>query len=248
LQTQVALSWDEEERILRRTGADDAKTILEVGPAAGYVTERLLHAFPSACITGLEVRADLLDAARGRLGQQPRVSFVEGSILDPPFAPQSFDLVLVRLVLQHLVDPAAAVRCCAELLAPGGALVLIDVDAELLGVSEPRSPELAPIYRRAESLQSSRGGSRLIGRRLWRLLQQAGLHDIRHEAFLYHSDTLGISAFADQLTPQRLLPALHAGVITREEYELAESHYWRFLLDADPFVLMLGFAGSGRKS
>jgi SAM-dependent methyltransferase len=51
---------------------------------------------------------------------------VEGSVLDAslPFAAGEFDYLVFADVLEHLVDPAAAIRRCLEYLAPGGRVIV----------------------------------------------------------------------------------------------------------------------------
>ena len=50
----------------------------------------------------------------------------QGDIYAPPFARGSFDLVVLHQVLHYLDDPARALREAAQLLAPGGRLLVVD--------------------------------------------------------------------------------------------------------------------------
>ena len=47
-----------------------------------------------------------------------------GSLLDAPFAPESFDAVLMIEVLEHLADPGGYLTASLRLLRPGGCLLL----------------------------------------------------------------------------------------------------------------------------
>jgi SAM-dependent methyltransferase len=81
---------------------------------------------------GHEVRAVDLSGemvARARAKTAPfgaAVEVVEGDAADPPFQPGTFDGVLARHVLWALPDPTAALTRWAELLRPGGRLVLVE--------------------------------------------------------------------------------------------------------------------------
>lgn len=249
LEAQTALSWPQEQAILRRLHPGPDPRVLEVGSGTGAVTRRLLDAWPEARVTALEPDADLLAVAARALAADlaaGRLSLAHGSIDHNTLAGKRFDLIVVRYVLQHLADPVAAVRALAPLLSPGGRLVAIEVDAALWGAAEPTDPALAAIHAAASATHGRQGGDRLIGRRLWRILRQAGYGDCRLESFCYHSDELGLAAFEPQLSPERLLPAVTAGDLAFADYlRLVEAHQ-RFMRDPDAFVLMLGFAAHGR--
>ncbi len=55
--------------------------------------------------------------------------FVRGFAEDLPFLDASFDIVFSRLAFHHFPDPGAAFSEMARVLAPGGKLVVIDMEA-----------------------------------------------------------------------------------------------------------------------
>src|SRR5436190_2111416 len=62
------------------------------------------------------------DGAARRCAGLANVALLQGSLLEPPFAPQSFDLVFSKGVVHCTPDPPGAVRRMAELVKPGGYL------------------------------------------------------------------------------------------------------------------------------
>jgi SAM-dependent methyltransferase len=63
-----------------------------------------------------------IEVAARRCAGLDNVALVQGSLLEPPFAPRSFDLVFSKGVVHCTPDPAGAVRRMAELVKPGGYL------------------------------------------------------------------------------------------------------------------------------
>ncbi len=250
LERQAALSWPEEFAILARLTAAPAPSILEVGCGSGAVTECLLRAWPDATVTALEPDSDLLDMARRRLaGTVPeRVQWVHGSIEENDLPDRTFDLIVIRYVLQHLKDATGAVRSLLPKLADGGRLAAIDVDGALWGAAHPTDPSLAELHAAASAWQGRAGGDKLIGRRLWSILHDAGVAAPMLEVFAYHSGERGLAAFEPQLNPERLLPAVGSGDLPFDSYlRLIEAHRG-FNADPTAFVLMLGFIAHGGRA
>ncbi|MFE9105257.1 methyltransferase domain-containing protein [Actinomadura geliboluensis] len=104
----------------------------------------------------------------------------------PPEGP--FDLVHARLVLVHLADRDAALRTMVDSLRPGGVLLIEDADPELqpLACPDERGPDerLANSVRRGfRKLLAERGADLAYGRTLPRVLRDAGLTDVRADAY-----------------------------------------------------------------
>lgn len=94
--------------------------VLEVGCATGFMTEHLTLRHDCS-VTAIEVDAEAAERARKR-----GVEVLEGSIEDPEILARvsgPFDVVIFSDVLEHLVDPEAALRATVPLLAPGGHVV-----------------------------------------------------------------------------------------------------------------------------
>lgn len=96
------------------------KRVLDVGCSTGYLSEFLARN-QDCDVVGLEPDIESSRAARERLGAD-RV-LTGGTELLPTFRPGSFDVVLFADVLEHLVDPGAALRDARRLLAPHGHVV-----------------------------------------------------------------------------------------------------------------------------
>ena len=106
-----------------RTTLRDAR-VLDVGCGGGLLSDAL--AGEGAVVTAIDLSPELLKVARLH-GLETGVSVdyrqqpVEALATE---APGSFDAVTCMEMLEHVPDPAAIIRACAELLRPGGRLYL----------------------------------------------------------------------------------------------------------------------------
>ena len=96
------------------------KRFLDVGCGGGALAAEL-KAAGAARVAGIEANPAAAALAREHLD-----TLVEGSVLEVPlpFVAGDFDYVIFADVLEHLIDPAAAIRRCVEYLAPGGRVVV----------------------------------------------------------------------------------------------------------------------------
>ncbi|MFE9358883.1 methyltransferase [Streptomyces olivaceoviridis] len=101
---------------------------------------------------------------------------------------EGFDLVHARLVLVHVPDRERALRNMVESLRPGGRLLIEDADPALQPLTCP--DEYGPEQRLANRLRrgfrellADRGADLSYGRKLPRLLREAGLHDAEADAY-----------------------------------------------------------------
>jgi ubiquinone/menaquinone biosynthesis C-methylase UbiE len=82
-------------------------SILDAGCGEGFVSEWMSEAFGGARVVGVDTRNDALREASGRVS---RADFLVGDVMGLPFPDRSFDLVVCTEVLEHVEDPAGALR------------------------------------------------------------------------------------------------------------------------------------------
>lgn len=133
---------------------------------------------------------------------------------------EGFDLVHARLVLVHVPDRERALRSMIKALRPGGRLLVEDADPALQPLICPDehgpAEQLANRLRHAfRTLLAERGADLAYGRRLPRLLREAGLH--RVEADAYFPVTSPACAALESATVRHLRPALTAAGLATDE-------------------------------
>lgn len=97
-------------------------TVLDVATGTGLVAERLLRR--GFTVTGLDQSPEMLAEARRRFGE--RVTVVEASAEELPFADGSFDHLTFTYLLRYVDDPAAALRELVRVVRPGGTVASLE--------------------------------------------------------------------------------------------------------------------------
>jgi SAM-dependent methyltransferase len=91
--------------------------ILDAGCGSG---RNMVELARMGTVTGVELSETSVCLARARgVGE-----VIEGSVLEMPFAPDSFDLAVSLDVIEHLDDHLDAMRELRRVVAPGGALLI----------------------------------------------------------------------------------------------------------------------------
>jgi ubiquinone/menaquinone biosynthesis C-methylase UbiE len=111
-------------------GDAERPEVLEIGHGPGHLAAQLLAGRSDLRWTGLDIDADMVAAAEGRvarLGFDDRARLVEGDVAAMPFDGASFDLVVSSLSAHHWPDPAAGFREIRRVLRPGGTALVFDL-------------------------------------------------------------------------------------------------------------------------
>lgn len=155
-------------------GHFQGKKILEVGSGLGILAGEIATAHPSCEVVGLEYSADQLAKAPSHI---TNLTFVQGDALDMPFEAESFDVVYCRYVLEHVSNPSQMLQEMYRVLKKGGQVFTQENDVEVIQF-DPPCPTFKYVWQQFIQLQKQLGGDALIGRKLYRLLQEAHFKNI----------------------------------------------------------------------
>jgi SAM-dependent methyltransferase len=120
LAAQARVVWPVERRLLESRHGTSLGRVLDVGCGTGEILRRLRADFDCRLLVGADLFAGHL-----RFAPAP-VVLADGHTL--PFDDGSFDLVLVRHLLQALPDPTALLAEAHRVLAPGGRIHVVAED------------------------------------------------------------------------------------------------------------------------
>lgn len=185
---------------LKKLGLGPGKRVLEIGCGPGFITAMMAEECAPAKALGLDASEELLDAANRLVKpKHDNLSFMKGDAYETGLAPASYDFIYNRMIYQHLSEPLRAAKEAKRLLAPGGKIVIADVDAGWQMI-EPTCPEFDQLNELACRAQIKVGGDRFIGRKLPETLTAAGFKNVGLDIATFTSLDIDPKKFLDVTT------------------------------------------------
>jgi len=219
-----------------RIGIPTDGRCLDVGCGGGDVTVALAARASQGSVLGTDLDDTQLDLARSEAHAAglANVEYRVADVMTPPTADDlgTYDVVYIRFVLTHLPDPAVAVANATARLAPGGVLIVEDIDfrGHFCDPDVPSFWRMVDWYTRAVQ---GRGGDPNIGPRLPGLLRRAGLSDVDLHVIQpagYATDLKLLQA----LTLERIADAvLDARIVELPEFEATVDELYAAARDDD---------------
>jgi len=159
--------------------------VLSVGCGPGVIIRELCTLDPSIQATGLDISDERVQEAKGRNLENAQANFVRGDAQAMDFASNRFDFVYSRMLMEYLKDKESAVKEMVRVCKHGGAVLLQDLDGQLLW-HYPEDPVVQGTAERVVRALSSTGFDPFVGRKLFFLAHRAGLANIDVEVEAYH--------------------------------------------------------------
>jgi S-adenosylmethionine-diacylgycerolhomoserine-N-methlytransferase len=119
--------------LIRELAIPPSGTVLEIGCGTARNLIRIARRYPTARCFGIDVSAAMLETAMGSIAREGardrvRVELSDATAFDPQslFGIGRFDRVVISYALSMIPDWTLVLRASAKLLAPKGALYVVD--------------------------------------------------------------------------------------------------------------------------
>jgi ubiquinone/menaquinone biosynthesis C-methylase UbiE len=225
--------------------------LLDIGCGPGTITADLAgHVSPGRTV-GLDRSAEVIRAARdsiavdgGGRASRAAMSFVVGDACHLGFGDDSFDVVHAHQVLQHLLDPVAALREMRRVCRPTGLVAARDSDYQAMTwfPTDPWLDRWLAVYR---ATATRNGGQPDAGRRLLAWGRDAGFSEVEPSASVWcfaepadrtwwgglWADRVTKSSFADQ--------AVELGLAGRDEFEQMSAAWRRWAVQPNGWFVVV---------
>jgi len=214
-------------------------TVLDVGCGPGTITVGLARSVGAGRVMGIDTAPEVLVEARAEAASRGlrNVDFEVGDVYHLAFGDGAFDVVHAHQVLQHLVNPVAALTEMKRVCRSGGVVAARDGDygAMFWFPEDPELEEWRILYQR---VARAVGGEPDAGRRMLSWARAAGFTDISVSASSWCYATPDERSWwgglwSDRLTQSTLAQeAVRRGLGMREDLERL-GHAWRRWAESD---------------
>jgi len=167
---------DSTERFLRSSGLKEGMRCLDAGCGVGVVSRKLAE-ITGHC-HGIDLDSQFLEIAQ-KDSLPSGVSLGQVNVFDLAAEPL-YDVVYSRYLLSHLKEPGLAIRRLADVLKPGGLLLLEDVDFPG-HVHHPPCPAFLSYLELYQKVVRKNGGDPCLGRKLYSLVLDCNLESVEME-------------------------------------------------------------------
>jgi SAM-dependent methyltransferase len=119
---------DTTREFLRAAAPSEPALAIDLGSGTGHTTVLLRETLHPTLTIAVDFSPAYVEQTRERAGDDG-VEAIEADVLDLPERINGAEVIFVRMLLTHLRDPLAAVALWRERLAPGGVLLLEEVES-----------------------------------------------------------------------------------------------------------------------
>jgi ubiquinone/menaquinone biosynthesis C-methylase UbiE len=134
---KVANDWDEmreeffpdavREAVFDLAEAQEGEIAADIGAGTGFLTEGLLER--GLKVIAVDQSPEMLTVLMDKFSENYELECREGVAEDLPFDDMEVDHVFANMYLHHVEDPKAAIVEMSRILAPGGKLIITDLDS-----------------------------------------------------------------------------------------------------------------------
>jgi ubiquinone/menaquinone biosynthesis C-methylase UbiE len=183
---EMKTDLDKTRRQLLWAGLKQEMRALDLGCGSGIVSNLIAELVgESGHVLGVDGSKERVDFAQRRYGERETLGFSVCLFEDLGKLDDGFDFIWSRFVFEYLADPEPVLEQALEVLNPGGVLCVIDLDYNAI-THYPLPPLLEQTLAKIAAKLGSTGFDPYVGRKLYKLFYDHGLHDIEVDIEAHH--------------------------------------------------------------
>ncbi len=254
LRNQTRIIWPLEKEILKQHGMRAGMRVADICCGCGDVPLLICRDFKPSYILGVDhSEAAIAHARHLQSGFSiHNAEFQRGDATTLMINDDVFDFVLCRLSLQIFSQPDLILKELIRIAKPGGRIYVICEDYDLI-VGYPESNLIHETYERAAKYGDQMGMDLRSGKKLYAMLNQAHLEDIRTDHMMIDTSRTNRAAFAEVIESWKKFSVYTIGNdlrLSAEDQESLEAGYeaqLRTIRSSSGFTTWGIVACSGRK-
>lgn len=222
--------------------------LLDAGCGPGSITAGLVKYVEPGEVVGIDAEQGVLETARELAGGVPNLSFEEGSVYALPYEDDAFDVAYAHQLMQHLADPAAALREMGRVVRPGGFVAARDSDYQTM-ICHPRTEAIEEWRALYTEVVRRNGADANAGRRIPSWMARAGLEQVEVSTTVaMMRDPAEVlnwgDSWAERVTTSALAEqALAYGLAAREDLERIAAGWRAWARDPEALFLFVHVEG-----
>jgi ubiquinone/menaquinone biosynthesis C-methylase UbiE len=182
LRNQTRILWPQERAVIQGHGLGRGMRVADICCGCGDVALLAVRELAPSFILGVDHSEPAIEYARGLQTEFAvrNAEFQRGDATALLIDDNSFDFVSCRLSLQIFSQPEQILRELIRITRPGGRIYVTGEDYDLI-VGHPEQQAIRQTYQRAADYGAALGMDLRNGSKLYDLLGNAGLEDLRRD-------------------------------------------------------------------
>lgn len=163
---------------IKYLGIEAGQKVCDFGCGLGNLMKDIAKLHPDVEITGLEKSKDQYLKAKENIGDNRKVTLKNQDILKNDLPDNYFDVTYCRYVLEHVDDPALAVKEMLRVTKNGGRIVSQENDLHNV-IYFPEIPGHGELMKQFCALQTQMKGDPFVGRKLFSIYNGGGAKQVQ---------------------------------------------------------------------
>jgi ubiquinone/menaquinone biosynthesis C-methylase UbiE len=254
LRNQTRILWPIEKETLKRHGLARGMKIADICCGCGDVPLLICREFEPGFMLGVDHSEAAVEYARNLQTEFSvrNAEFQRGDATALLLGDDMFDFVTCRLSLQIFSQPEQILKELIRITKPGGRVYVTGEDYDLI-VGNPEDDLISKTYDRASAYGDQMGMDLRNGKKLYGMLSQARLEDLRADHIVVDTGNTDRAAFAQVIESWRYFSVftignqLHLNQADQDSLLAGYDAHLRTIRNPHGYTTWVMVAASGRK-